>query len=233
MNDMTIGGFGAVGQTQTMSTLEIAELTGKRHHNVMADARKMLIELHGEGGLLKFQDTHRNEQNGQDYPILRLPKRETLILVSGYNLKMRASIIDRWQELEAQEVTFAIPQSYSEALRLAADNADRADRAEARIALDAPKVAFAEQVEAAPDAIGLGQAAKVFGTGRNRFCSKLREIGWLTRTNEPYQDKINAGLLDVKLGSWDHPEKGLQRSVTALVTGKGMTKLHNIIGTTH
>jgi hypothetical protein len=52
-----------------------------------------------------------------------LPKRETLILVSGYNVQMRAKIIDRWQELEAQQVPTAdprIPKSFSEALLLAA-----------------------------------------------------------------------------------------------------------------
>lgn len=59
-----------------MSSREIAELTGKRHDNVMADIRKMLIELYGEGGLLSFQDTYANEQNGQSYPIFQLPKRE-------------------------------------------------------------------------------------------------------------------------------------------------------------
>ena len=53
----------------------------------------------------------------------------------------------------------------------------------------------------------------------------LRAIGWVTRKNEPYQDKITAGLLDVKLGSWEHPEHGIQQSVTTLVTGKGLTKL--------
>ena len=52
----------------TMSSLEIAELTGKRHDNVMRDIRSMLAELHGEGGVLSFQDTHTNHQNGQTYP---------------------------------------------------------------------------------------------------------------------------------------------------------------------
>ncbi|MBK1688884.1 hypothetical protein CKO37_15430 [Rubrivivax gelatinosus] len=85
-----------------MSSREIAQLTGKRHDNVMADIRKMLVELHGEGGLLSFQDTHANEQNGQNYPIFRLPKRETLILIAGYSIPLRARIIDRWQELEEQ-----------------------------------------------------------------------------------------------------------------------------------
>ncbi len=91
-----------IPQNLTMTSREIAELTGKEHRNVMADIRKMLTELHGEDGMLKFQHTQINPQNGQSYPIFNLPKRETLILVSGYNVGMRAKIIDRWQELEAQ-----------------------------------------------------------------------------------------------------------------------------------
>ena len=91
-----------IEQNLTMSTREIAELTGKRHDNVVVDTRKMLQELYGEQGLLTFQDTYLNEQNGQQYPMFALPKRETLILVSGYSLPMRAKIIDRWQELEAK-----------------------------------------------------------------------------------------------------------------------------------
>lgn len=89
-------------ETITMSSREIAELVEKEHRNVMRDIRVMLVELHGEGGVLKFEHTLTNEQNGQTYPVFKLPKRETLILVSGYSVTLRARIIDRWQELEDQ-----------------------------------------------------------------------------------------------------------------------------------
>lgn len=96
--------------TETMTSLEISELTGKRHDNVMADIRKMLAELHGDGGVLIFQDTHTNTQNGQSYSIFKLPKRESLILVSGYSVTMRAKIIDRWDELETGRAIPAMAQ---------------------------------------------------------------------------------------------------------------------------
>ena len=81
----------------TMSSLEISKLTGKEHYNVLADIRNMLEGL--ELGALEFQDTYLSAQKKQ-MPCFNLPKRECFILVSGYNLKLRAAIIDRWQELE-------------------------------------------------------------------------------------------------------------------------------------
>ena len=107
--------------TETMTSLEISELTGKRHDNVMADIRKMLAELHGDGGVLIFQDTHTNTQNGQSYSIFKLPKRESLILVSGYSVTMRAKIIDRWDELETGR---AIPAMVQPQQTIEADKPD-------------------------------------------------------------------------------------------------------------
>lgn len=97
-------------QTLTMSSREIAELTGKDHRNVMRDIRAMLVELHGsEDCLLKFEQTEERPSplgNGAIKSVVfKLPKRECLILVSGYSITFRARIIDRWQELEANSVT--------------------------------------------------------------------------------------------------------------------------------
>lgn len=83
-----------------MSSLEIAELTGKRHDHVMNDIRKMLEEL----GILTPTFSGVRIVRGKEYEVFNLPKRETLILVSGYSASMRASIIDRWQELEHKEL---------------------------------------------------------------------------------------------------------------------------------
>lgn len=96
MNELT-----TIAPHQTMSSREIADLTGKRHDNVMRDIRTMLIALHGEGGLLKFEGTYLNSQN-KEQPLFNLPKRECLILASGYDVHLRARIIDRLEEAERQ-----------------------------------------------------------------------------------------------------------------------------------
>lgn len=70
-----------------------------------------------------FEASYTDPQNGQIYPEFRLPKRETLVLIAGYSVTLRARIIDRWQELEAQ--ASPVPTSFAAALRLAAEQAER------------------------------------------------------------------------------------------------------------
>jgi len=85
----------------TMSSLEIATLTGKRHDHVMDDIRKMMEELDLSAPDFSGVDNYAVGKGAQrTREIFNLPKRECFVLVSGYNIKLRAAIIDRWQELE-------------------------------------------------------------------------------------------------------------------------------------
>lgn len=84
--------------TVTMTSREIAELTGKRHDNVLVDIQKMLQQL-GRGAL-EFQETYRHEQNGQEYRMYRLDREHTECLITGYSAELRMKVIRRVRELE-------------------------------------------------------------------------------------------------------------------------------------
>ncbi len=78
--------------------MEIAELTGKNHADVMRDVRRVLGEA--EIGLSKFAASYINAQN-KEQPCYHLPKFECDLVISGYSVPYRAAIIRRWHELEA------------------------------------------------------------------------------------------------------------------------------------
>lgn len=74
----------------------------------------------------------------REYPYYKLTKKGCLILASGYNAVLREKIINRWEELEKKERgQFTIPQSYSEALLLAANQAKQIE--EQQLALEQQK----------------------------------------------------------------------------------------------
>lgn len=87
----------------TMSSKEVAELTGKMHKNIVRDIREMLQELDGSDlSHEEYQELTDNRGYTQEF---LLNEELTLTLVSGYNVKMRNTIIKRWKELEHSGVS--------------------------------------------------------------------------------------------------------------------------------
>ena len=86
---------------QTMSSLEIAELTGKQHAHVMRDIRNLLEQGVSESnfGLSSY---NQPQPNGgyKKVDCYELTRKGPLILASGYNALLREKIIDRWEALE-------------------------------------------------------------------------------------------------------------------------------------
>lgn len=221
-------------QALTMSSREIAQLTGKRHDNVMRDARVMLAELHGEGGVLKFEDTQRNPQNGQSYPIFRLPKRETLILVSGYNLQMRAAIIDRWQELEAQPVSnpYQLPDFNNPAVAARAW-ADAIEQKQ-QLALENQQVRQdLEHLQAHfTDGMRITDFARTLnGVNCQQVQNCLADMGWIRRdgfgwrVNSQYRDRY----LAERPRTWRHPiTEEQQESHYPVLLKKGAVRMFKL-----
>ena len=209
----------------TMSSLEIAELTGKRHDHVMVDIGKMLSDL-GKAAP-DFAGTAFYEVNNakRSRKIYNLPKRETLILVSGYSVAMRARIIDRWQELEQKEsAQFKMPKTLSEALLLAGQQAALAEERQRLLEQQKPKVEFAETVERSDGTLSIGDFAKLlpkeWKIGRNKLFKWLRDNKYLMKDNVPYQRYVNEGLFEVieTVNEYDSQD---YINLLTLITGKG------------
>ena len=84
-------------EVTTMSSLQIATLTGKEHKNVLRDIRKMFEDLEING--LSFERVYPDAKN-EERTCYDLPYREAMILTAGYSVKLRAKIVDEWIELK-------------------------------------------------------------------------------------------------------------------------------------
>lgn len=189
----------------TMTSREIAELTGKEHKHVLRDARAMLEEL--SLSELGYAQNWTDPQNGQSYPMLALPKDLTITLVSGYSVQVRHRIVVRWQELEARNTPVASPMvelSRLEILRMAMDSEEGRIKAEAALALAAPKVEFVDRyVTADTGAKGFRQVCKLLKANEARFREFLAEERIMYRLHGDlvaYQPHIDAGRFECKTG---------------------------------
>ncbi|AVH38119.1 transcriptional regulator [Pseudomonas monteilii] len=103
----------------TMTTVEIAKLTGKAHNNVMRDARRMIDTL------LKSEQCSKNDQfteatytdgRNAERPMLVLNKHLTFTLITGYDSGLRHTVLGRWIELEAKANPGFLSQTVTETL---------------------------------------------------------------------------------------------------------------------
>ncbi len=83
----------------TMGTLEVSQLTKARHDSVKRTVEKLASKkVIGVPPSVEYLDSL-----GRPARELRLNKRDCLIVVARLNAQFMANIIDRWQELEAQQ----------------------------------------------------------------------------------------------------------------------------------
>ncbi|WP_085600392.1 MULTISPECIES: Rha family transcriptional regulator [unclassified Pseudomonas] len=84
---------------RTMSSREIADLTGKRHPDVKRDIQVMAKDLRED--VSSFARIYLDGMNRQQTEYL-LDRAHTDCLLTGYSAAMRMAVIKRWRELEFQ-----------------------------------------------------------------------------------------------------------------------------------
>ena len=183
----------------TMSSREIAELTGKELGHVNRDIRAMLDSLQDDPEL----EHVREDQDGRGYTTaFHLGRELTYTLLAGYNVVLRRRVIARWQELEAQQPAPA-QLTRMDILKLAMESEQARIQAETQLALAAPKAEYVDRYVAANGSLGFRQVAKLLNAKEPEFRAFLEDSKILYRLAgvlTPYQNHIEAGRFSIKTG---------------------------------
>ena len=86
-----------IPETLTMTSREIAELTGKRHADVLRDTRNMLEVLKKDAGVFAgiYKDAY-----GRDKACFNLPKLEALTLLAKYKPEIVSVVAEKLDTLD-------------------------------------------------------------------------------------------------------------------------------------
>lgn len=135
--------------------------------------------------------TYVNSQNGQSYPEYYMNRDGFTLLAMGFTgskaLQFKLQYIDAFNEME-QQVKFQVPSTLPEALRLAADQAEK-------ISVLQPKADYTDKMLANPGLETTSVIAKNYGYSAREFNKLLNGLGiqykqgktWLLYAK--YQDK--------------------------------------------
>lgn len=205
----------------TMSSREIAELTGKDLGHVNRDIRAMLDSLEDDPEL----EHVREDKDARGYTVaFHLGRELTYTLLAGYSTQLRRRVIARWQELEAQAAPklpdFSNPVA---AARAWADAKESELRTAEALAIAAPKAEFVDRyVEADSGCKGFRQVAKLLKANEHEFRAWLQDQKVMYRLGgewTAYQNHIDAGRFVVKTGVATNSEHAFN---TTKFTPKGV-----------
>lgn len=204
-----IASYENVARIVTMSSVEIAELTGKLHKNVIRDIREMLDALQQDGSDL----SHVSEtKDGRGYTAeYHLDRELTETLLTGYSIPLRRKVIHRLHELEqatTPRLLATLPDfsSPAAAARAWAEQYELQQAANQALAIAAPKVEFVDRYVEASGLKGFRQTAKLLRANEARFREFLLDKKIMYRMGgewQAYQQHIDAGRFDIKTGTTD------------------------------
>lgn len=161
--------------TPTMSSREIAEIVESRHSDIVRSITRLMTNK----VISWYAPTaYTHPQNGQTYECYYLNKRDSLIVVAQNCPEFTARIVDRWQELEAQvKPTFMLPQTFAQALALAAQQALELEQKEQQLELAKPKVEYVDSYVERGNLKAVTDVAKEIGVSGKKLGKWLREEG--------------------------------------------------------
>lgn len=158
---------------------------------------------------------------------LNMAKELSMVERNEKGKQARHYFIQCEKQLKVAQQQFAIPQTLPEALRLAADLADKNAALEKKAKEDAPKIEFCDKVVADNEAMTITRAAKLINYPPRKLKDYIRQIGWLyANSDTPMQSTITSGYMVLRFAHWTDVNGNAVEKPYAHVTAKGMFALY-------
>ena len=208
------------GSKATITSLEIAELAGREHKSVMRSIREMeegWVKICGCKFALTSREVQQPNGGTREVPCYELTKRECLYIATKFNDEARAKLILRWEELETKERTggFVVPQTFSQALMLAAKQQEQIEEQRAALAQQGeeivklsnevmtmkPKATYYDLILNNPSTVTITQIAQDYGMSAKKFNQILCDFRIQHKVNKQwilYADNLNKGYVQSK-----------------------------------
>lgn len=124
-----------------------------------------------------------------------------------------------------------VPQTFAQALRLAAEQQEMIEAQQVLIESQKPKVEFYDCVTGSDDTIDMAEVAKVLncGMGRNRIFQLLREKEILNNSNQPYQQFVDRGYFRVIESKFTLPDGTTRINLKTVVFQKGLDFIRSVV----
>ena len=148
---------------------EITDLIDVRHDRAMQKVDELCLEL--SFGTVSKIDIVYNDK-GQTIPTYLLTKKQAIAVGAKLNNTLLMKVIDKVEELENKN-NFQIPQTLSQALLLASQQAEQIEKQNQLILEQKPKADFFDAVTGSKDAIDIGTVAKVLNKKIGRILTYL------------------------------------------------------------
>ena len=232
-------------ETGKMSSIEISELTGRRHDNIVRDIKNLLKQ---GVNALNFEETSYQDKLNRQKPCFNLTKKGCLILASGYNAVLREKIIDRWEALETGKAppAYQVPQSFADALMLAAqqqkqieeqaktisENVKAIEAKDKQIAVLEEQTEYTRTILNSPSTVLVTQIAQDYGFGAKMFNAILRNLKVQRKVGSQwilYAKYLKKGYVQSHTHEFTHKDGRKDVALTTKWTQKGRLFLYTLL----
>jgi Rha family phage regulatory protein len=228
------------GNVLMVDSREVAEMVDKNHAHLLRDIKGYIDILNQSnfGFVDFFIPSAYVDGKGETRPRYLITRKGCDMVANKMTgekgVLFTATYVTKFEEME-NAIKIAIKDSYMitdpiERAKAWIVEAEKTKALTHQLALQRPKVIFAEALEVSSNTILIGELAKILrqngiNIGQNRLFEKLRADGYLIKRgegyNQPTQYSMELGLMEIKKRTINNPDGSVRATTTTKVTGKG------------